>query len=444
VSQVVSHHFGALRVECLEPPPESGLPAIRILSTDFDWQEHCWLSVFVVIGFGGAHLSVTDGAGARHTFPEGTAHFLEHLVFWSNLHSRLIPIDKKFHSSPNAVVTHNQTVWYVTGVILPVTDRLENAVALVKGLLDVVRASPPAAEVDDAFLKRVRSDIHAEISDRSGDLERLEAIQLLGSLYPDSPIGHDMLGTEESLEKITSEDVHLALAVLRANVVSIDLIGTHLPADLMQRVTEIAHMPLDRPHPQVVPMEPSSSSGLTGRGSGFPSCRKDGRALVGLSLPPLRRGREFRSDMRRFLIEEFCCLGQLAGAESYAPSRISWPHARAFFGASDCDPLFFIDPQQRAEVIAAVCAKIIGAPHRVGTSRGFERMLEMSFLNLRDDWDRMLKLITAADLFGWPATDMLETWQLLNTQDCEELQAELEAAVPRACLMYASPYVGLL
>jgi len=56
----------------------------------------------------------------------------------------------------------------------------------------------------------------------------------------------------------------------------------------------------------------------------------------------------------------------------------------------------------------------------------------MSFLNLRDDWDRMLKLITAADLFGWPATDMLETWQLLNTQDCEELQAELEAAVPRA------------
>lgn len=443
MSQVVSRNFGALRVECLEPSPESGLPAIRISSTDFEWQEHCWLSVFVVIGFGGAHLSATDGAGTQHTLPVGTAHFLEHLVYWNNLQSRLIPIEKKFYSSPNAVVTHNQTVWYVTGVELPVTDLLESAVALVKGLLDVVQVSPPAADVDDAFLKRVRSDIHAEILHRSGDLERLEAIQLLGSLYPDSPMKHDMLGTEESLEKITSEDVQLALAVLRANVVSIDLIGTHLPADLMQRVTEIVHLP-HRPYPQVIPIEPSSSAGMTGSGSGFPSRRKSGRALVGLSLPPLRRGREFRTDMRRFLTEEFCCLGQLAGGEIYVPSRIGWPHARAFFGASNCPPLFFIDPQQRAEVIAAVCAKITGTPHRVGISGGFKEALEMSFLDFRDEWGRMLKLITAADLFGWSVLDMLETWSLLDTQDCEELHAELQAALPRACLMYASPYVGLL
>jgi hypothetical protein len=437
-------NFGALRVECLEPPPESGLPAIRISSTDFDWQEHCWLSVFVVIGFGGAHLSATDGAGAQHTLPVGTAHFLEHLVFWNNLHSRLIPIENKFYSSPNAVVSHNQTVWYVTKVMLPVTDLLESAVDLVRGMWDIVQVSPPAAEVDDAFLKRVRWDIHNEILHHSGDVERLETIQLLGSLYPDHPVKHDMLGTEESLENITSEDVQLALAVLRANVASINLIGTHLPADLMQRVTEIVHMPLHRPYPKVVPIERSSPAGLTGSGSGFPSTRKNGRALVGLSLPPLRRGREFRTDMRRFLTEEFCCLGQLAGRGSYAPSRISWPHARAFFGASDCPPLFFIDPQQRGEVIAAVCAKITSTPHRVGTSRGFQNVLELSFLDFRDEWDRMLKLITAADLFGWSVLDMLETWQLLNTQDCEELQAELEAAVPRACLMYASPYVGLL
>jgi hypothetical protein len=444
VSQVVSRNFGALRVECLEPPPESGLPAIRISSTDFDWQKHRWLSVFVVIGFGGAHLSATDGACARRTFPVGTAHFLEHLVFWSNLHSRLIPIEQRFYSSPNAVVTHNQTLWYVTGVELPVADRLDSAVALVKGLWDVVQASPPAAELDDAFLKRVRSDIHAEITDRSGDLERLEAIQLLGSLYPDRPMKYDMLGTEESLERITSEDVQLALAVLRASVVSIDLIGTHLPADLMQRVAEIVHMRRQRPYVQVIPIEPSSSGGLTGPGSAFPSRRESGRALVGLTLPPLRHGREFRTGMRRFLTEEFCCLGQLAGGESYAPSRISWPHARAFFGASDCPPLFFIDPQQRGEVVAAVCAKIAGTPHRVGTSPGFESVRELSFLHLRDEWDRMLKLITAADLFGWSLLDMLETWQLLDPRDCEELQAELQAAVPRACLVYTSPFVGLL
>ena len=71
-------------------------------------------------------------------------------------------------------------------------------------------------------------------------------------------------------------------------------------------------------------------------------------------------------------------------------------------------------------------------------------MRELSFLHLRDEWDRMLKLITAADLFGWSLLDMLETWQLLDPRDCEELQAELQAAVPRACLVYTSPFVGLL
>jgi hypothetical protein len=78
--RVVSRNFGNLRVECLEPPPESGLPAIRICSTDFDWQVHSLLSVFVVIGFGGAHLSTVDGAGTIRTLPVGAVHFLEHLT----------------------------------------------------------------------------------------------------------------------------------------------------------------------------------------------------------------------------------------------------------------------------------------------------------------------------------------------------------------------------
>jgi hypothetical protein len=56
----------------------------------------------------------------------------------------------------------------------------------------------------------------------------------------------------------------------------------------------------------------------------------------------------------------------------------------------------------------------------------------------------MLKLITASDLFGWSVVDMLETWQLLDSPDFESLQTELEAAVQRACLIYTSPYVGLL
>jgi hypothetical protein len=441
VTEIVKRNFGALRTECVEPPPESRLPAIRVLSTDFDWQEHCWLSVFVVIGFGGAHLSVTDDAGADHILPAGTPHFLEHLVYWTNFNFQLIPIEQRFYSSPNAVVTHNQTIWYVPEVRLPVADPLESAVDLVKGMWEVVHGSPPV-EVDEAFLERVRSDIHNEIAHRSQDLERIEANQLLGCLYPESPIKHDMLGTSESLKEITPETVQLALAALRANVVSIDLIGTHLPADLMRRVAEVVHAPLYRPHPQIIPIKPEVSIGR--RVLGFPSRRKEGRALVGLSLPPLRSGREFRADMRRFLAEEFCCMGQLAGGEVYVPSRISWPHARAFFGGSDCEPLFFIDPQQRGEVITAICARIIGTPHRVRISRGFQNVVEMSFLKFRDEWQQMLKLITASDLFGWSVVDMLETWQLLDSRDFESLQTELEAAVPRACLIYASPYVGLL
>jgi hypothetical protein len=247
-------------MECVEPPPESRLPAIRILSTDFDWQEHCFLSVFVVIGFGGAHLSVTDDAGADHLLPAGTPHFLEHLVYWKNLCSQLIPIEHRFYSSPNAVVTHNQTIWYVPKVLLPVADPLESAVDLVKGIWEVVHGSSPV-EVDEVFLERVRTDIHNEIAHRSQDLERIEAIQLLGCLYPESPIRHDMLGTTESLEQITRENVLLALAALRGNVVSVDLIGTHLPADLMQRVAEVVHAPPSGPHPQIIPIRPWVSIG---------------------------------------------------------------------------------------------------------------------------------------------------------------------------------------
>src|SRR6478736_2691099 len=149
-----------------------------------------------------ASIGVWVPIGSRHESPAvaGASHFLEHLLFKGTTSRTALEIAKAMDAVGgefNAFTEKEHTCFYAT-----VLDRdLPLAIDIISDV--VLHATVTAQDVDIE-----RSVVLEEIAMRDDDPADLVFDEFAGALYGDTPLGRAILGTVESIGKLTRAQVH--------------------------------------------------------------------------------------------------------------------------------------------------------------------------------------------------------------------------------------------
>lgn len=155
--------------------------------------------VSLTIGFGGIDrtvVSVTDSTDQKK-FPEGTAHFLEHMLFESendNISNRFTATG----ASVNAYTSSNKTTYFFS-----TTNGVKEPLLL---LLDLV-FSPHFTE---ELVNKERKIIAKEIQMYEDDMDQMIYQDTLSALFREHPIRTDIAGSESSIASIDKHTLDLA------------------------------------------------------------------------------------------------------------------------------------------------------------------------------------------------------------------------------------------
>ncbi|WP_255450418.1 pitrilysin family protein [Skermania sp. ID1734] len=155
-----------------------------------------------VPGVRSASVGIWVGVGARDEgrTVAGAAHFLEHLLFKATPTRSALDIAQTMDSvggELNAFTAKEHTCFYAHVL----DDDLPLAVDLVSDV--VLRGLCRSADVDVE-----RQVVLEEISMRDDDPEDLVGDAFLGAVFGDHPIGRPVIGTVESIESMTRQQLH--------------------------------------------------------------------------------------------------------------------------------------------------------------------------------------------------------------------------------------------
>ena len=150
-----------------------------------------------------AFLSINFGSidncyyldGELQTYPAGIAHFLEHKLF-EDEQGKDVTLDfVKLGADVNAFTTLDRTTYYFSTL-----DNFEEAL----GLLLKFTSGFTSSEKSVNHEKKI---IEQEINMYQDDPDYRAYLGCLQNLYPNTILGQDIAGNNESIEKITVEDL---------------------------------------------------------------------------------------------------------------------------------------------------------------------------------------------------------------------------------------------
>ena len=136
------------------------------------------------------------GASEPVTVPDGIAHFLEHKLFEKEA-GDVFQVFGKQGASANAFTSFTKTSY-----LFSATDQIR---LNLETLLDFVQEPYFTKE----SVEKEKGIIGQEIGMYQDDPYFLQFSGLLAQMYPDHPLAVDILGTVETIDKITPEDLYL-------------------------------------------------------------------------------------------------------------------------------------------------------------------------------------------------------------------------------------------
>jgi predicted Zn-dependent peptidase len=146
----------------------------------------------VGIPYGSIHTQVVDSDGVKKSFPPGSAHFFEHMVFGeAGSEGSLFEQLSELGARANALTGYCDTVYYFVTI--------ENVERCLQLLLDAV------TEVDllPASVERERAIILSELGLDRDSSEQICFTNLMRAMWKNHPAGEHIIGSEASLAKIT-------------------------------------------------------------------------------------------------------------------------------------------------------------------------------------------------------------------------------------------------
>lgn len=196
------------------------------------------------------YLALSINVGSRDDAPghEGLAHFVEHTIFkGTDLHrsSYIINRMEAVGGELNAYTTKEETVVYT---VAP-AGNLRRSVSLLYEL--IAHSTFPQAEID-----REREVVYDEIASYLDSPADAVVDDFEDMMFPDNGIGHNILGTKESVAHLTD---HVCRTYLKRYFVPTNMVMVYagpLGVDDVVRLAERTFGLLDHPQPQLQRIHP--------------------------------------------------------------------------------------------------------------------------------------------------------------------------------------------
>ena len=185
--------------------------------------------------FGSIHTDFSID-GVRYTVPEGIAHYLEHKLF-DMPRGEVSPEFAALGASVNAFTSYDMTAYHFT-----CTEHFQEALRLLLEFVSTPYFTEQSVEKEQGIIGQ-----EIGMNEDAPDTQIFE--RLMGAMYRTHPVKEPILGTTESISKITPETLNLChRAFYRADNMLLCIVGD-VDAD---SVREIALQTVPAPSEEVV------------------------------------------------------------------------------------------------------------------------------------------------------------------------------------------------
>ena len=183
-------YYPAVKETLYQAKLENGLTVSLLPKNDFN-EVYGVVTVYV----GSVDIEFTARDSKKKTYPKGIAHFLEHKLFERENSEDIMAAFTKLGADSNAFTSFTNTSYLFS--------TSEN----VAECLDLLDELVTSFNITEESVEREKDIIQQEREMYQDDPDSCLFFKTLANLYPETPLASDIVGTEDSIEDITLEDL---------------------------------------------------------------------------------------------------------------------------------------------------------------------------------------------------------------------------------------------
>ena len=183
-------YYPAVKETLYQAKLENGLTVSLLPKNDFN-EVYGVVTVYV----GSVDIEFTARDSKKKTYPKGIAHFLEHKLFERGNSEDIMAAFTKLGADSNAFTSFTNTSY-----LFSTSDNVAECLDLLDELVTSFNFTEESVE-------REKDIIQQEREMYQDDPDSCLFFKTLANLYPETPLASDIVGTEDSIEDITLEDL---------------------------------------------------------------------------------------------------------------------------------------------------------------------------------------------------------------------------------------------
>ena len=183
-------YYPAVKETLYQAKLENGLTVSLLPKNDFN-EVYGVVTVYV----GSVDTEFTARDRKKKTYPKGIAHFLEHKLFERENSEDIMAAFTKLGADSNAFTSFTNTSY-----LFSTSDNVAEC-------LDLLDELVTSFSITEESVEREKDIIQQEREMYQDDPDSCLFFKTLANLYPETPLASDIVGTEDSIEDISLEDL---------------------------------------------------------------------------------------------------------------------------------------------------------------------------------------------------------------------------------------------
>ena len=183
-------YYPAVKETLYQAKLENGLTVSLLPKSDFN-EVYGVVTVYV----GSVDIEFTARDSKKKTYPKGIAHFLEHKLFERGNSEDIMAAFTKLGADSNAFTSFTNTSY-----LFSTSDNVADC-------LDLLDELVTSFNITEESVEREKDIIQQEREMYQDDPDSCLFFKTLANLYPETPLASDIVGTEDSIEDISLEDL---------------------------------------------------------------------------------------------------------------------------------------------------------------------------------------------------------------------------------------------
>ena len=183
-------YYPAVKETLYQATLKNGLTVSLLPKNDFN-EVYGVVTVYV----GSVDIEFTARDSKKKTYPKGIAHFLEHKLFERENSEDIMAAFTKLGADSNAFTSFTNTSY-----LFSTSDNVAEC-------LDLLDELVTSFNITEESVEREKDIIQQEREMYQDDPDSCLFFKTLANLYPETPLASDIVGTEDSIEDISLEDL---------------------------------------------------------------------------------------------------------------------------------------------------------------------------------------------------------------------------------------------